>query len=341
MDRILLTGGAGFIGHHTVEHLLKNTDAHVVVLDKLSYASGGFDRLRDVKVFNDRRVTCLAADLARPLEPGIRREIGNIDQIVHMAAETHVDNSIIDAWPFLESNVVGTYQLLEYARTLPSLELFLFFSTDEVFGPAAANVNYREGERHNPSNPYAATKSAAEQICISYANTHRLPIVITNTMNIFGERQHPEKFIPICVTKILAGEPITIHASPEGVPGSRFYLHARNAADAMLWVLKNAKARKDLLQIDDPAAGRFNIVGEREISNLDLARLIATILDRPLKFELVDFHSSRPGHDLRYALDGGKLAAFGWRHPLTLDQSLARTIRWMLDPENERWLKFS
>lgn len=338
MNRILLTGGAGFIGHHMVEHFLKHTDAEIVVLDKLNYASAGLDRLRDIKVFNEDRVTILQADLSLPITDGMRQELGAITHIVHMGAETHVDNSIRNASPFIASNIIGTYELLEYARTLPSLEMFLFFSTDEVFGPAPEGVNYKEGDRHNPSNPYAASKSAAEQLCVSYANTHKLPIVITNTMNVFGERQHPEKYIPMCVKKIIAGETITIHGSPEGKSGSRFYIHARNVADAVLFILASVKEREHMLRIADPSSGRFNIVGEREVTNLELAQLIAEILGKELKYNIVDFHSARPGHDLRYALDGGKLEHYGWRHPKQLKESLARTIKWMLLPENKKWL---
>lgn len=327
--RILVTGAAGFIGHHFIEHLLKNTDWDIVALDKLSYASSGFDRLRDVKAYDDRRVHCLAASLDCALPTGVAQEIGEVDYIVHMAAETHVDNSISDPLPFVTSNVVGTFYLLEFARTLKTLKKLLYFSTDEVYGPAPAGFAFRETDRMSPTNPYSAAKAGGEMLCLGWANTYKLPIIITNTMNVYGERQHPEKFIPKVIQSVRAGITIPIHASPDRTQaGSRFYIHARNVASAVLF----------LLQAETPSRESWNIVGEREIDNLALARKIAAILNKPLQYELVDFHSSRPGHDLRYALDGSKLGALGWHVPMSFEEALRRTVEWVTAPENDRWL---
>lgn len=324
--RILLTGGCGFIGHHFVEHLLKNTDWEIVVLDRLNYASGGFDRLRDISAFDDKRVLVLSGDFANPLSEGIKKEIGEVDYIFHLGAETHVDNSIKDPEPFVRSNVLGTMHMLNFARELKNLRCFFMFSTDEVFGPAPEGVFFKEDDPHNPSNPYAATKSGAEMLAKAYQNTYKLPVIITRTMNCFGERQHPEKFIPMTIKKVLSDETVIIHANKDKTKaGSRFYIHARNVADAYLFLAQNGKIGET-----------YHIVGEKEIDNLELARFIAKILGRELKYELVDFHSSRPGHDLRYALSGEKLAELGWRPPKTFEQSLEKTIKWSL--ENPKWL---
>lgn len=338
MKRILITGGAGFIGHHIVEHLLKNTDAHIVVMDKLSYASPGWKRLHDIEVFDPARVSILAANFAKPIENGLAIELGDITHILHLGAESHVNNCIKDGAMAIETNVLGTHYMLEYAQTLKNLELFLYFSTDEVFGPAPAGVKYKEGDRRNPGNNYAATKSAAEDLCSAAANTHKLPIVITNTMNVFGERQHPEKLIPKAIKMILAGEEMEIHGDTSGNSGSRFWIHARNVADAVLWIINNITDRKDMLRIDDAAAGKYNIVGEREISTLDLCQMIAKYLGRELKYHVSDAGKSRPGHDFRYALDGSKMAALGWQHPRPLEESLDKALQWMMDPSHNEWI---
>jgi len=327
MTRILLTGGAGFIGHHFVNHFLAFTDWEIVVLDKLNYASSGLDRLRDINIFDEKRVLILTSDFTKPIEEGIAKEIGDVDYIFHLGAESHVDNSIKNPEPFVMSNVVGTMRLLDFARKCKSLKKFNMFSTDEVFGPAPEGVNYKEWDRHNPTNPYAATKSGSEMLCLAYANTYGIPLFITNTMNVFGERQHPEKFIPMTIKKILNNEKVIIHSNPTKTkPGSRFWIHARNVASAVMFLLDNTKNRE-----------RYNIVGEKEINNLEMAQFIAKVLGKELKYEMIDFHSSRPGHDLRYALDGTKMKELGWKLPMTFEQSLEKTIKWTLN--NPKWLE--
>jgi dTDP-glucose 4,6-dehydratase len=327
MTRVLVTGGAGFIGHHLIECLLKNTDWDIVVWDKLNY-SGRLDRLRDVSAFNESRVLILTCDFASKMSEGIVRETGDVNYIIHLGAESHVDRSISDPEPFVVSNVLGTMNVLNYARdNLSNLKCFYFFSTDEVFGPAPDGVNYCEGDPHNPSNPYAATKSGAEMLVKSYRNTYKLPAVITRTMNVFGERQHAEKYIPTVIKKVLRGEKVTIHAdSTKTRAGSRYYIHARNVSDGLLFLVSKNSVGED-----------YHIVGEKEVDNLSLARLIADILGKSLDFELVDFHSSRPGHDLRYALSGEKLREFGWVPPKNFEESLEKTVYWTL--ENSRWLE--
>jgi dTDP-glucose 4,6-dehydratase len=330
MKRILVTGGAGFVGHHLVEHLLKRTDWQIVVIDRLNYASGGFDRLRDINAFDDKRVTTLSAPIDRPIAEGLEQEIGQVDFIVHMAAESHVDRSIANPLPFVESNVLGTFYVLEFARRQKALDKMIMFSTDEVYGPAPDGVFHTELDRHSPANPYAASKSASEMLCLAWANTYKLPVIITNTMNVYGERQHPEKFIPSTVRKVLDGERVTVHGTPDlKRAGSRFYIHGRNVADAVLFLLT---------EIITPPREAWNIVGELEMDNLQLAKMIASILGRPLLYDIVDFHGSRPGHDLRYALDGHKLAAAGWTPPVNFAVSLRRTVQWMVMPQHKQWL---
>ena len=328
MTKIIITGGCGFIGHHFVEHIYKNTDWEIIILDKLSYASNGFERLRDTETLNNIRVKVFTNDLINPLPDGIIKEIGtDIDFIVHMAAETHVDNSIKMPKLFIDNNVTSTLNMLEYARTLPNLKKFFYFSTDEVFGPALGDILFKEWDRHKPTNPYSASKSAAEQICIAYENTFKTPLVIVNVMNAFGERQHVEKFIPLCIKKLLNNEKIYIHSYPDKqTSGTRFYIHGRNIAAAVLFLINNGEIGE-----------KYNISGEKEVSNLEMAQLIAKFMNKELDYELIDFHSDRPGHDLRYGLDGSKLFEMGFQLPVNFEESLQNMVKWTL--ENQKWLE--
>lgn len=326
--RILVTGGAGFIGHHFVEHVVKNTDWEVVVLDKLSYAAPGFDRLRDINCFDEKIVKCLTHDFTKSISIGLQKEIGEIDYIIHLGAETHVDKSIKIPWPFVTANVLGTMHMLEFAKRQKNLRWFVMFSTDEVFGPAPQDVSWKEWDRYNCTNPYAATKAGAEQLALAYANSYRLPVIVASSMNVFGERQHPEKFIPSTINKIIRGETVIIHADKtKQIPGSRFWIHARNVSAAILFLLNKAEFRE-----------RYNIVGEQEVDNLAMAKAIGKVLGINLKYVMIDFHSSRPGHDLRYALDGSKMQALGWSIPHPFLKSLEKVIKWYIVEQNSRWL---
>ena len=237
---------------------------------------------------------------------------------------------------FVLDNVVATCNILEFARLQKdNLERFIYFSTDEVFGPAPNGIKYKENDRYNSTNPYSATKAGGEELAVAYENTYGLPIYITHTMNVFGERQHPEKYIPMCIKRIRDGETVTIHSdSTKTIPGSRHYIHAEDVASAILFLLNyegnfeptwgNAKCPK------------FNIVGAEELDNLELAQIIAEAQGKELNYELVDFHSSRPGHDLRYALDGDKMRELGWVPAKSVRERIAEVTNWTL--KNERWI---
>lgn len=337
MIRVLLTGAAGFMGSHVLRHLLTNTDWHIVCLDSFRH-KGLTDRLR-VQMEGisgaQERVTVLMHDLRAPISPQLASLIGQVNYVLNVASESHVDRSIEDPRTFIENNVQLILTMLDYIRKYP-VEKFIQISTDEVYGPAPEGHNHKEGEPHLPSNPYSASKAAQEDICFSYWRTYDLPIFITNTMNIIGEMQDPEKFIPRVMQQIERGEVVTVHANKDRTKiGSRFYLHARNQADALLFLLKNAPVR---LYSDGGKIPRFNIVGEKETTNLELVQMVAKFMNRPdFKYELVDFHSSRPGHDLRYALDGTLMSELGWKAPLSLEDSLRVTVDWTL--QHKEWLK--
>jgi len=335
--KICITGACGFVGSHIVEHYLKNTDYEIIGIDKLTYASNGFDRLRDIKAFDNKRVKLFSVDLQLPISIGVAQEIGEVDYILNLASESHVDNSIKDPVNFIQNNVNLVLNMLEWARTLKGLKKFIQFSTDEAYGTAPNGVSYKEGDRHNVGNPYSASKDAQESICRAYSNTYGLPINITNAMNIFGERQHPEKFIPICIRKILNGEIIQIHASADlKESGTRHYLHARNIAQAIQFILEKTDEKLDKV---DASLGCWNIVGDVEIANSDLALMIGKILGKEARIEMISFHSSRPGHDLAYRLDGDKLKKAGFDYPKSFEETLTKVVNWGISPENERWLK--
>lgn len=335
--RILVTGSAGFVGSHFCEHVIKNTDWDIVTLDRLSHtAKEGYDRLRDVDVYDSNRLFRFTADLNMPIGDGLRKEIGHIDYIFHIAANSHVDTSITHPVEFSMNNFNSNLMMLEFARKLNGLEKFIYFSTDEVYGTAPEGVWYKEGDRMNPGNPYSASKAAAECMCRAYANTYKLPVMITNTMNIIGERQHPEKFFPLVINKALKGETVYIHSNADRTEaGKRHYLHARNISAALVFI---AEKVEEYLDPHDAGLGVFNIVGEKEFDNLTFAKKIAEYVGKELKYELVDFHSSRPGHDLRYALSGDKLKSYGFEYPVPVEESIKRIVEWTLREENKKWL---
>ena len=324
---IIITGGCGFIGHHFVEHIFRKTNWNIIIIDKLSYASYGLDRLRDIGYIDSTRLKLFTIDLITPISEGVSKELGNINYIIHMAAETHIDNSIKNPTQIIHNNIMSTVNILEFARTCKTLEKFFYFSTDEVYGSAPGNFSFKENDRHKPTNPYSASKSSGEQFCIAYENTYKVPIIMVNVMNAFGERQHVEKFIPKCINYILENKTIPIHCNETcSESGTRFYIHARNIAAAILFLIKNGKIGE-----------LYHITGEKEVSNLDMAKFIATTIGKELKYEIVNFHSDRPGNDLRYCLDGSKLFSLGFKLPVNFEESLKNTILWTL--ENNKWLE--
>lgn len=299
--KVLITGGAGFIGAAVANHLSK--DHEIDILDCLTYAA-------DLKRLKGDYVLKMQ-DIREPIK--INEQY---DYILHLAAETHVDNSITDPMKFVMTNVVGTANVLEFARSQKNLKMFLYFSTDEVFGPAPNGVKYKEWDRFNSGNPYSAAKAGGEELTLAYGNTFKLPVVVTHTMNAYGPGQHKEKFIPMTIDNVKNDKKVIIHSDPtKTISGSRFYIHTQDIAEAVEFVMKKGKLQD-----------KYNIVGPYETTNLEVAETVANLLNKKLNYEMVDFHSSRPGHDLRYALDGSKLKKMGWEPKIGIKEGIKELL---------------
>ena len=330
--RLLVTGSAGFVGAHIVEHVLANTDWEVIGIDSFRH------RGDSQRVYHDpERYKIFTHDLTTPISNILINRIGKIDYILQNASESHVDRSIDDVTrrAFVENNYSVAVTMLEYAK-IAKPEKYIHVSTDEVYGPAIEGHDHKEWEPHLPSNPYSGSKAAMVDISISYWRTYGVPLIITETMNLIGERQDSEKYIPMLIKRIYNGEEVVVHGSPNNI-GSRYYLHARNQADALMYLFQNKKPTMYSDSLGDIVRpDRFNIVGDVEVNNLEMAQLIAEILGKELKYRFEDFHATRPGHDRRYGLDGTKMRELGWKAPVPFRESIERIVEWTL--QHKEWL---
>lgn len=339
MEKCLLTGAGGFVGSHLLRHLLMTTDAKIVCPVTFSH-KGLAERIASSLCDRDdqHRVDIIHWDLTSPPSPMTLRAVEGCDVIMNVASESHVDRSIEDPFEFILNNTALTLRMLDLARVIRP-KVFLQMSTDEVYGPAYGDRLHREWSTILPSNPYSASKAGQEAHAFAYWRTYGVPVIITNTMNIIGEMQDEEKYFPMIVRNLVLGRTITVHASPEGTPGSRFYLHARNLADAWCWLAKKVTSGEWEIRTPQQNAQlppRFHVVGEREVRNDELVNLIGGILGVKPSMKFVNFHESRPGHDLRYALDGSKIRQAGWYPPVALDASIKKSVAWYLD--NPDWI---
>jgi dTDP-glucose 4,6-dehydratase len=347
--RMLITGAGGFVGHHFLEHVLSTTNFEVICTDSFRH-KGRTDRIQQVLESApgfqyagpgyvhvptwQERTSVVTHDLNAPFSIGQVGDLQGVDYMVCFASESHVDRSISDPVPFIRNNTEVALNSLELARKIKP-KAILWVSTDEVYGPVEEwdYEGHMEWDPILPSNPYSASKAAQEGIAISYWRTFGLPLIIVNCMNMIGERQDPEKFVPMVIGKVLRGETVTIHGTP-GHIGTRHYLHSRNLADGILHLLTlRAPAQFETAERPD----RYNVAAPDRIDNLQLAQMIAEDVGKPLIYELEDFHSTRPGHDPHYGLDPEKLAATGWEMPVPFRESLRHTVEWTL--KHPEWLK--
>ncbi|MBP2303239.1 dTDP-glucose 4,6-dehydratase [Azospirillum picis] len=332
MTRILVTGGAGFIGSAVVRQLLAETDAFVVNVDKLTYAANlsslpgaeGHPRYAFEKVD-----ICDAAELKRVFATH------QPDAVMHLAAESHVDRSIDGPGDFIQTNVVGTFRLLEAARahwsTLPAerREAFRFhhISTDEVFGTLGPDGFFTETTAYSPNSPYSASKASSDHLVRAWHETYGLPVVLTNCSNNYGPYHFPEKLIPLVILKGLAGEALPVYGKGDNI---RDWLYVEDHARALRLVLETGRIGES-----------YNIGGHNERTNLEVVRAICALLDEMAPAgaphdRLISFVTDRPGHDKRYAIDAGKIEReLGWRPQESFESGLRKTVAWYL--ENRGW----
>jgi dTDP-glucose 4,6-dehydratase len=319
---ILVTGGAGFIGSNFVLSTLKERDEPIVNLDKLTYAGSrrNLERLGD-----DPRHIFVQGDICdRELVRGLLKKYSP-RAIVHFAAETHVDRSISGPAQFIQTNVAGTFSLLEEARAFAGDIRFLHVSTDEVYGSLAPDKPaFAETTPYAPNSPYAASKAASDHLVRAYHHTYGLPTVATNCSNNYGPRQFPEKLIPLTIANALSGKPLPVYGDGRNV---RDWLYVEDHCEAVRLVLERGRVGET-----------YNIGGGCEKENIDVVKTICNLLDelRPRKggrhAELITFVKDRPGHDRRYAMDASKIAReLGWRPRESFESGLAKTVRWYME----------
>lgn len=335
MKRLLLSGIGGSIGIHTFGHIMYHTDWHVVGIDSFRH-KGWTDRIaEDLKNHPERRerLTVVTHDLTAPFSPLLIKKIGPIDYIINMASMSDVFDSIHHSVPFVKNNIDLALNMLEYAKEVKP-RAFIQISTDEVYGPSEAGQEFEEWSPILPSNPYSASKACQESLAIAYWRTYNVPIVIVNAVNNFGEMQSATKFPVIVQNKVANGEKVIIHGSKKDA-GSRYYLHSRNFADALLFILKNLPPYLHIPgKVDRP--DRYNIASDERIDNLQFAKTIASVMGKPLEYEFQDSATTRPGHDRHYGLSGKKLRDLGWKPPMSFEESLKNVIIWQ--QEHKEWI---
>ncbi|MBI2555295.1 MAG: dTDP-glucose 4,6-dehydratase [Candidatus Rokubacteria bacterium] len=311
--KLLVTGGAGFIGSHFIRHVLRKYPGHSVInLDKLTYA-GNLENLREVE--REPRYRFVHGDISDAAV--VRDAMRGVDAVLNFAAESHVDRSILGADEFLKTDVLGTFTLLEAAREL-RIPRYVQISTDEVYGSVEHGA-VREHAPLRPSNPYSASKAGGDLLVSAYWATHRLPVLITRSSNNFGPNQYPEKIIPLFITNALEDRRLPLYGD------------GRNVRD-WLYVLDNCAAIDLVLHAGVPGE-IYNIGGGTEVENIVLTRQILRLLGKPES--LIQPVKDRPGHDRRYALDCHKIHSLGWKPAHELGAALAETVRWY--KEHEAW----
>jgi dTDP-glucose 4,6-dehydratase len=326
--RFVVTGGAGFIGSAVCRHLLRTPGNAVVNVDKLTYA-GNLASL--LSVSQDIRYALVRADICdRAAMDAVFREHAP-DAVIHLAAESHVDRSITGAAAFIETNVLGTFTLLEAARAywsaLPPDRKgkfrFLHVSTDEVYGSLGANGLFTETTAYDPSSPYSASKAASDHLAMAWHRTYGLPTLISNCSNNYGPYHFPEKLIPLTILNALEGKPLPVYGTGSNV---RDWLYVDDHARALELIVRQGRPGET-----------YNVGGANERTNVDVVRTICSVLDRLLPAgaphaRLITFVADRPGHDFRYAIDASKLRTeLGWHAEHTFDTGIARTVAWYLD----------
>ncbi|HEX2396057.1 MAG TPA: dTDP-glucose 4,6-dehydratase [Bacteroidales bacterium] len=328
---ILITGGAGFIGSHVVRLFVNKYPEFLIVnADKLTYA-GNLENLKDIE--NKSNYRFVRADITDLQQVEELFRSYNIDGVIHLAAESHVDRSITNPLEFINTNIIGTVNLLHTAKEAWTKKqegkLFYHISTDEVFGSLPGEGYFTEKTAYDPRSPYSASKASSDHLVRAYCNTYCLPVILSNCSNNYGPNQFPEKLIPLAINNIKKGNPIPVYGKGDNI---RDWLYVEDHARAIDTIFHRGKVCET-----------YAIGGNNEWKNIDLIRLLCTIMDEKLKRpigeseKLIRFVTDRAGHDLRYAIDSSRLQSeLGWEPSVTFEQGLRKTVDWYL--ANEEWL---
>lgn len=332
MKNMLVTGGCGFIGTNFVRYLLEESDfeGRVVNVDALTYA-GNPENLTGIKEVFPERYVFVKGDICDKKGMANVFDDYEIDTICHFAAESHVDRSIVSPDAFIQTNIVGTFSLLELAREHQNqLELFYHISTDEVFGSLGKEGYFTEETAYKPNSPYSASKASSDHLVRAYHKTYGLPVTISNCSNNYGPYQFPEKLLPLIILNAFEGKPLPVYGDGLNV---RDWLYVRDHCTAIWTIMKNGKRGET-----------YNIGGDTEIENIRIVEMVCDVLDAlPVskldhpRRELITFVKDRPGHDRRYAIDFTKLTQkLGWSPKESLESGIRKTIQWYLD--NQEWV---
>ena len=339
---VLITGGGGFVGHHLFEYLLETTDWNISVIE--SFKHGGFSQKLAYVIDNNNdkhnKINIITHDLSTPIDSITAYKLDDINIIINVASKSSVDESIANPVDFVNNNINLQLNMLEYARTLKNLKTFIQISTDEVFGSAENDEKHLEWQEFIPSNPYSASKASQESLCHAYWKTYDLPIIITNTMNMFGERQSTKAFIPKSIEHIINNKIVPVYSEfVDGklIPYSRFYLYIKNQASAIKFLIDYYLTTPHKYSDGLEKLPKFNITDGYEFYNDEIVKMISKILGVEKKtFEYVNGVKFRPGHDKRYDLNGNKLISMGWVPPYSFEESLLKTVKW--GKNNPSWL---
>lgn len=307
MVKILVTGGAGFIGSNFIRHMLKKYPYYKIInFDKLTYA-GNLENLKDVE--KNRNYKFIRGDICDRKK--VTKVMKDVDYVVHFAAETHVDRSILYNKEFIMTNVYGTYVLLEAARNCKKLKKFIHISTDEVYG-SIEDGRCKENAPLCPSSPYAASKASSDMLVLAYFKTYNLPVIITRSCNNYGPYQYPEKLIPLFITNILENKHLPLYGKGENV---RSWIFVEDNCEAIDLVLHKGRVGEI-----------YNISVGEEKKNIEVAMLLLCLMGKP--FSRIKYVDDRPGHDYRYAIDNKKIKGLGFRKKMSFTEGLKYTIEW-------------